>query len=94
MLQRVFRWFSHLPRCLWVFDRFSFRLHSRDSIECRDVLGPPLVFLAYLSLSSPDISCASFSTHSTPVSGSPGPTAAAAETASPLTVPFVRWRGG
>ena len=55
-------------------------------------LNPPLVFLAYLSLSSPAVSCASFSTLST-VSGSPGPAAAAAETASPLTEPLVEFGG-
>ena len=100
-MQRVFRWFGHQPRCLWVLNKFSFRRHCRsinaerarariahrDSVESRDVLRPPMVFFAYLSLSSPAVSCASSSTLST-VSGSPGPAAAAAETASPLTVPF------
>jgi len=29
MLQRVFGWFGHQPRSLWVLDRLSFRRHSR-----------------------------------------------------------------
>lgn len=54
MLQRVFGWFGHQPRCLWVLDGFSFRRHSRaihaegtcariarrDGIKRRDVLEP------------------------------------------------------
>jgi hypothetical protein len=50
----------------------------------------PFDFLAYLS--SPAVSCASFSTLST-VSGSPGPAAAALATASPLTDPLVEFGG-
>jgi hypothetical protein len=54
MLQWVFGWFGHQPRSLWVFDRFSFRRHSRtinaegtrariprgDGIERGDILEP------------------------------------------------------
>src|SRR5229473_3079004 len=29
MLQRVFGWFGHQSRCLWVLDRLSFRRHGR-----------------------------------------------------------------
>jgi hypothetical protein len=85
MLQWVFRWFGHQPRCLWVLYRFSFRRHCRpinaerarariarrDSVERRDVFRTPMVFLAYLSLSSPPISCSSSHARLS-MSGGPG----------------------